>query len=121
MTTTVRLKSSRQHKKVIKLSCLNCKTTRRLPAPPPPQDGADRPPDPESAMQLDGVGVEGKKCKRPKKAVYKQPFFERPEHILFRGNEMVVKTEDPSPHETTAQASESVRMETDAASIQIGS
>ena len=72
-------------------------------------------------MQVDGTGVEGKKNKRPKKkVVYKQPFFERPEHMLFRGNKLVVKTEDPLLHETTAQASESARMDIDVASISIG-
>lgn len=81
------------------------------------QDDSDPPQDPESAIPVDGTGVEGKRRKRPKKKVmYKQPFFERPEHMLFRGNKMVVKTED-SPHETTAQVTESTRMETDAASM----
>ena len=69
-------------------------------------------------MPVDGAGVEGKRRRRPKKkVVYKQPFFERPEHVLFRGNKMVVKTEGPPPHETTAQVSELTRMETDAASM----
>jgi len=69
-------------------------------------------------MPVDGAGVGGKRRKRPKKkVVYKQPFFERPEHMLFRGNKMVVRPKDSPPHETTAQLSESVRMETDAASM----
>lgn len=72
-------------------------------------------------MQVDGAGVEEKKRTRPKKkAVYKQPFFERPEHMLFRGNRLVVKTEDCSSYETTTQASESARVEIDAASVSIG-
>lgn len=67
-------------------------------------------------MLVDGAGVEGKRRKRPKKKVaYKQPFFERPEHILFRGNKMVIRAEDSPPDKTTMQASESARMETDVA------
>ena len=54
-------------------------------------------------MQVDGTEVGGKKRKRPKKkVVYKQPFFERPEHMLFRGNKLVVKTEGPPSDEITA-------------------
>lgn len=58
-------------------------------------------------MQVDGTRAGGRKRKGPRK-VYKQPFFERPEHILFRGNKMVVKTEDAPQDETAAQTSESV-------------
>ena len=69
-------------------------------------------------MPVDGPRVEGKRRKRPrKKVVYKQPFFERPEHMLFRGNKMVVNTEDSPPHETTVQVSESARMDAGAASM----
>jgi hypothetical protein len=58
-------------------------------------------------MQVDGSGIRGKGGKRPKKkVVYNQPFFERPEHILFRGNEMVIKTNDPISGETTAQGTD---------------
>ena len=55
-------------------------------------------------MQVDGsTGAEGKNRRKrsKKKAVYKRPFFERPEQILFRGNEAVVKSDDPIPCETT--------------------
>jgi len=70
------------------------------------------------AVPVDGTRVEGKRRKRPKKkVVYKQPFFERPEHMLFRGNKMIVKMEDSPPHETTAQVSESTRMDTDATAM----
>jgi len=99
--------ASPSHHKLVKILCLNCKTARRIPAPPLLQDDSDTPQGPESAMQVDGTRAEGGKRKRPKK-VYKQPFFERPEHILFRGNKMVVKTEDAPQDETAAQASESV-------------
>ena len=69
-------------------------------------------------MPVDGTGAEGKRRKRTKKKiVHKQPFFERPEHILFRGNKVVVKTEDPPPHETAGQVSGSTRMETDSAAM----
>ena len=91
--------ASPSHKKLVRLSCLNCKATRRIPAPPLSQDHSDPPPDTESAMQVDDAGVErkGKRRKRvKKKVVYKQPFFERPDHILFRGNEMVAKAEGPA-------------------------
>lgn len=47
---------------------------------------------------------------------YKQPFFERPEHILFRGNEMIVKTDDAVSGEATAQGTGPVGMEIDAVS-----
>ena len=67
-------------------------------------------------MQVDGTGAGGKKRKRPRKVVYKQSFFERPEHMLFRGNQMIVRTEDLPSHGTT----ESVRMETGAGSTWIG-
>jgi len=72
-------------------------------------------------MQVDVTEAEGKKRKQPKtNVVYKQPFFERPEHILFRGNRMVVQVEDSPSHETTGQVPESAEMETDAAIISIG-
>ena len=72
-------------------------------------------------MQVDGTRAEGRKRKGlKKKVVYKRPFFERPEHILFRGNKMVVKTEDPPPHETAAQASESVMIGVDVTSTSVG-
>lgn len=65
-------------------------------------------------MQVDGV--EEKRRKRPKKkSMYKQPFFERPEHILFRGNEMVVRRGDPMSNEPAAQGSGPVKMEIDPA------
>ena len=84
------------------------------------QDGSDSLLDPKPAMRVDETGIEGKRRKRRKrKVVYKQPFFERPEHILFRGNKMVVRTEDLPLDETTAQASESVSMEVDVASVSI--
>ena len=70
-------------------------------------------------MQVDGSGKRRKR-RRHKKGAYKQPFFERPEHILFRGNKVVDKTEDPLAHETTVQASEPARIETDADPIPIG-
>lgn len=104
--------ASSSHQKLVRFSCLNCKTMRRIPAPPLSQGDNESPPDPESAMQVDGTRIKGRKRKRSKKGMYKQPFFERPEHILFRGNKMVVKTEDPAPGGTTAQVSESVRIET---------
>lgn len=75
----------------------------RIPAPPLSQDDLGSPPDLESATQVDGTRAEGRKRKRSKKAVYKPPFFERPEHILFRGNKMVVKTEDPPQGGMAAQ------------------
>jgi len=83
------------------------------------QDSSDSPPDPKPATQVDETRTDGKKRKRRKKVVYKQPFFERPEHILFRGNKMVVKTEDLPLGETTAQVSESVSMEVDVAPVSI--
>lgn len=114
--------ASSSHKKLVRLLCLNCKTTRRIPAPPLSQDDSDPPPGPESATQVDGAGTEGKrpKRKRAKKVVYKQPFFERPEHILFCGSKMVVKAEDLPPHKTATSVPEPVRTEADAASIPIG-
>lgn len=55
--------------------------------------------------------AERERGKRPKKeVVYKQPFFERPEHMLFCGNGMVVKTGGPMSGETTAQETELVGM-----------
>jgi len=66
-------------------------------------------------MQVDDTETEGQKRKRrKKKAAYKQPFFERPEHILFRGNKMVAKMEDLPLDETAAQVSESISKEADA-------
>ena len=77
---------------------------------------------PESAMQVDDVGGEGKSGKRPKKrVVHKRPFFERPEHILFCGNEMVVKTDGPTTSETNHRGPGPARMETDAVPIPIDS
>jgi len=109
VTSVVRSKSSPSHRKLVRLSCLNCKAIRRIPAPPVSQDV------PESAMRVDDVGGGVKSGKRSKKrVVYKRPFFERPEHILFRGNEMVVKTDDPTTCEATARGPEPARMETDA-------
>lgn len=71
-------------------------------------------------MPVDGTRSEERKRKRPrKKVVYKQPFFERPEHILFRGNKMVVKAEDPPLPKAAVQVSESVMIETDVASTSI--
>lgn len=119
VTATVRSKFSPSHQKLVRFSCLNCKTTRRIPAPPLSRDDSDPPPDPGSAMQVDGSGRRRKR-RRHKKGAYKQPFFERPEHILFRGNKVVNKTEDPLAHETTVQASEPARIETDADPIPIG-
>ncbi|KAF9792598.1 Rpr2-domain-containing protein [Thelephora terrestris] len=114
MTAIVRSKPSSSHKKMVRLSCVNCKTMRRIPAPPISQEV------PESAMQVDGVEVEGKSRKRPKRnVVFKRPFFERPEHILFRGNEMVVNTDEDMPRETAPRESEPVRMEIDAVPIPI--
>jgi len=72
-------------------------------------------------MQTDVADVEGKRRKRPKKNVaYKQPFFERSEHMLFRGNKIVIQAEDSPSHEATGQVSEPARMETDAAITSIG-
>jgi hypothetical protein len=96
--------ASSSHQRLVRLSCLNCKTVRRIPAPPLLQDDPGSPPDPESATQADGTRGEGRKRKRSKKkTVYKPPFFERPEHMLFRGNKMVVRTEDPPQGGMAAQ------------------
>ena len=62
-------------------------------------------------MEVSGTRNEGRQPE--KKVVYKQPFFERPEHILFRGNKMVVKTDDPLSSETTTREIELVKMEID--------
>lgn len=70
-------------------------------------------------MQVDSTRAKGRRRKRSKKAVYKQPFFERPEHILFRGNEIVAKLEDPPSHGATAQVPELVRTETGVGSVSI--
>ena len=106
---------------MVRLSCLNCGTTRRIPAPPLSPGDSDPPPDPGSTMQVDVTEVEGKRRKRPKTNVaYKQPFFERPEHILFRGNRMVVQVEDSPSHETIGQVPEPDGIETDAAIILTG-
>ena len=113
--------ASSSHQRLVRLSCLNCKTARRIPAPPLLQGDSDSPQDPESATQVDGTRAEGRKRKGPKKkVVYKQPFFERPEHILFRGNKIMVNTEDLPQHETTAQASGSVMIEIDMTSKSVG-
>ena len=67
-------------------------------------------------MQVDNVEDEGKRRKRSKKKIlYKQPFFERPEHILFRGNEMIVRRGDPMSNGPAAQGSGLVKMEIDPA------
>jgi len=107
--------ASSSHQKLVRLSCLNCKTSRRIPAPPLLQGDSDSP----SAMQVDDTRAKGRKRKGPKKVGYRQPFFERPEHILFRGNKMV-RMEDSPPHETAAQASESVMIGADVTSTSIG-
>jgi len=71
-------------------------------------------------MQVGGTGKERKGGKLPKtKVVHQKPFFERPEHILFRGNEIVVRTDGHMSSGTTVQESEPVRMEIDAASKRI--
>ena len=68
-------------------------------------------------MEVDGTVIGGKRHKRSKKkkVVYKQPFFERPEHILFRGNEIFVKEHEAVSSETIAQGTEPVKMEMDGA------
>jgi len=117
VTATVRSKSSSSHQKLVRLLCLSCMAARRIPAPPLLRGDSN----PPSAMQVDGTRAEGRKRKGPKrKVVYKQPFFERPEHILFRGNKMVVKTEGLPPHETAAQASESGMIGDDVTSTSVG-
>ena len=108
------LAASSSHKKLVRLSCLSCAAVRRIPAPPASQDTSGPLPNSESTTEVHGVGSEGKRRKRPKKkAVRKQPFFERPEHILFRGNEAVVKRNDPVPIDPAVQVLGQIRMEID--------
>lgn len=112
------------HGHAVSYTCMNCSFSRRIPAPPtrehvaqPAQDPTDMQVDPVDEF-LDSVKEEastGSKARGKGKQVEKKqqqnrkkkrsikprplPFFERPDHILFVGNERVDRThEDGEPH-----------------------
>ena len=75
--------ASRNHRHLVTTSCLRCKSSRRIPAPPFVK--------PDSAPHHDAV-MEVDECSAPRKSKRRRgppprppPLFEREGHVIFRG------------------------------------
>jgi len=110
-TATVRTKPSLSHGHAITYSCIKCKTSRRIPAPPVLHLGSY---DNHSASFRPGLSKvvdnemhddhdaqrathrpRAKQRKRKKRPVpRRQPLFQQPGHIVFCGNERVAEGDE---------------------------
>jgi len=85
LSATVRVNGSNNHRHLVTTSCLRCKSSRRIPAPPVLKP--DSTPQEDAAMEVDqsgGSGPRKSKCRRgpPPRS---PPLFEREGHVIFRG------------------------------------
>jgi len=83
LSATVRVNASSNHRHLVTTSCLRCKLSRRIPAPPVLK--------PDSAPHQDAV-MEVDECSAPRKSKRRRgppprppPLFEREGHVIFRG------------------------------------
>ncbi|KAI0049843.1 Rpr2-domain-containing protein [Auriscalpium vulgare] len=92
VSATTRVKPSSMHGNTIHTTCLRCKHTRRIPAPPEP-DGADPLATEVDSMDVDESDADTVRRKRSRRRrgakPHPRPFFERDDHVVFRGNVQV--------------------------------
>ncbi|KAI0256061.1 hypothetical protein BJV78DRAFT_1168913 [Lactifluus subvellereus] len=91
LSATVRVNSSNNHRHLITTSCLRCKLSRHIPAPPVLKLASV--PHEITAMDVDGSGdsapPKSRRRRRRRPPPRLPPLFEREGHIIFRGNEQI--------------------------------
>jgi len=100
-TSTVRIKPSSSHGHAVTYTCTKCKTSRRIPAPPVLQSepgdhhsslaGSESPKVVDNEMDVDHDAQNDIRSlkRRTRPAPRRQPLFQQPGHVLFRGNERI--------------------------------
>ncbi|KZV93399.1 Rpr2-domain-containing protein [Exidia glandulosa HHB12029] len=83
-TAHVRVATSRSHEHAVRTQCKACGASRTIPCPP----GAAEIGDASDERQAEELPRGSKR--HPRKRPCNVPFFERPEHIVFRGHERLI-------------------------------
>lgn len=90
VSAVVRVHTSSTHGHLVTTTCLRCKTSRHIPAPPTQEPDIYEPPDHHTlamdpAPAANSSRVQKKKRRGPRARA--PPLFQREGHVVFRGNE----------------------------------
>ncbi|ETW80454.1 RNase P [Heterobasidion irregulare TC 32-1] len=90
VSAVVRVHTSSTHGHLVNTTCLRCKTSRRIPAPPIQEPDIYEPPDGHTmTMASSPAASSGRVQKKRRRGPRARapPLFEREGHVVFRGNE----------------------------------
>ncbi|KAH9018994.1 Rpr2-domain-containing protein [Lactarius pseudohatsudake] len=95
LSATVRVNGSNNHRHLVTTTCLRCKSSRRIPAPPvlKPESAAPLHEDAVTEVDKSGSSAPRKSKRRRGPPPRSPPLFEREGHVVFRGLVQI----DPKP------------------------
>ncbi|KAH9083578.1 Rpr2-domain-containing protein [Lactarius deliciosus] len=87
LSATVRVNGSNNHRHLVTTTCLRCKSSRRIPAPPvlKPESAAPLHEDVRMEVDKSGGSAPRKSKRRRGPPPRSPPLFEREGHVVFRG------------------------------------
>ncbi|KAH8992756.1 Rpr2-domain-containing protein [Lactarius hatsudake] len=87
LSATVRVNGSNNHRHLVTTTCLRCKSSRRIPAPPVLKPELAAPLHEDAVMEVDksGGSTPRKSKRRRGPPPRSPPLFEREGHVVFRG------------------------------------